>query len=428
MTLYQVYQNGKDKHGREMEHLAELQSKMRQLNETIMTQSEKKNQLENKLHRMSNSLAEAKAKDHSLKDDVKEIRKQLAQLQDSRANHDAQMDDLQTTLRRHQDELTGNIDLNSQEEIAEMEQLLHTVKRLKIDLRVAFKDKSVAEKERNSKKNKLEGELLPTLEEMRSKIGTPGASNCKRAQLDTISEQQEELKQVRDANEKAIEENDAIIKKCREKIDQSQVHLDQANHKLWAMDIEIQNFQANMPRLENGTDEEISLLAKLNECNHLLASHSVPETEIDRYRNKTSKECRRALAKINKKLTKHNKVNMKAHNMHEILLDKRRVFASRIKEYAKGIKNSETLVERLETLKDSKVDFTFRQVSKYFSEIFQILVPSGKGSITFDRSASSQEDDGSNTPPSRITIHVAFDAGKEMSDLNQVSRLMNIYV
>ena len=50
----------------------------------------------------------------------------------------------------------------------------------------------------------------------------------------------------------------------------------------------------------------------------------------------------------------------------------------------KALEKSDVLIEQMDGSKVNKVNFTFRQVAKYFEEIFKILVPTGRGRISFD--------------------------------------------
>ena len=81
---------------------------------------------------------------------------------------------------------------------------------------------------------------------------------------------------------------------------------------------------------------------------------------------------------------------MKAIDMHVKLVDDRKKFVKRLKDCKEGENVSSNLCQMLEEKKHEKIDFTFNQVAKYFAEIFQILVPNGRGKLVFDQKPESQ--------------------------------------
>ena len=83
-------------------------------------------------------------------------------------------------------------------------------------------------------------------------------------------------------------------------------------------------------------------------------------------------------------------VNMKAIDIHVKLVEDRKKFVKRLQDCKEGEEVSSNLCQMLEEKKHEKIDFTFNQVAKYFAEIFQILVPNGRGKLVFDRKPESQ--------------------------------------
>ena len=81
---------------------------------------------------------------------------------------------------------------------------------------------------------------------------------------------------------------------------------------------------------------------------------------------------------------------MRAIDMHVKLVDDRKKFVKRLQDCKEGEKVSSNLCQMLEEKKHEKIDFTFNQVAKYFAEIFQILVPNGRGKLVFDQRPESQ--------------------------------------
>merc|ERR1719221_1644422 len=79
-------------------------------------------------------------------------------------------------------------------------------------------------------------------------------------------------------------------------------------------------------------------------------------------------------------------------------------FSGKLKVFKSAVDDAQDLCEELDNLKLSKVDFTFKQVSKYFEDIFQILVPNGKGKLVFDRKDPEQSPGNEDGRPASIFI------------------------
>merc|ERR1712038_1823588 len=66
---------------------------------------------------------------------------------------------------------------------------------------------------------------------------------------------------------------------------------------------------------------------------------------------------------------------------------------SRKEELDKGHKKINDLMDVLEQRKFEAILFTFKQVSKYFQEVFEKLCPLGRGTLSIKRDDSNDDDD-----------------------------------
>ena len=127
------------------------------------------------------------------------------------------------------------------------------------------------------------------------------------------------------------------------------------------------------------------------------------------------------LTELEKRLEEIGPVNLNAQSLFNTVTDKKEALRSRCKEYEKSLKKNGAVLEQLMATKDEKVEFTFTQVAKYFSEVFTILVPNGHARLIFDRFAQSQVDETNNNRPSAIRIEVSFNGNDEVTELNALS-------
>jgi len=91
------------------------------------------------------------------------------------------------------------------------------------------------------------------------------------------------------------------------------------------------------------------------------------------------------LEKVNKALKKYSHVNKKAFQQYEDFTRRREQLTSRRGELNTSRDAIENLVEVLDQRKDEAIARTFKQVSKYFQEVFVQLVPAGTGRLIIQR-------------------------------------------
>ena len=89
---------------------------------------------------------------------------------------------------------------------------------------------------------------------------------------------------------------------------------------------------------------------------------------------------------------------MKSQEMYDDCVKQKQEIKNRVNEVQTALEKCNAVYQYLEDRRFNKVDFTFRQVAKYFEEIFPKLVPHGKGRLSFERLPSQGSE--SDTPRS----------------------------
>lgn len=92
------------------------------------------------------------------------------------------------------------------------------------------------------------------------------------------------------------------------------------------------------------------------------------------------------LHKVNDKLKEFSHVNKRAFEQFETFSKQKDDLNKRKKELIASGKSIDQLVESLDQRKDEAIERTFKQVSKYFAEIFERLVPAGRGKLRMQKS------------------------------------------
>jgi len=104
------------------------------------------------------------------------------------------------------------------------------------------------------------------------------------------------------------------------------------------------------------------------------------------------------LHKVHDALKKFSHVNKKAYEQYTNFTKQRDTLMKRREELDSSQSSIEELIQVLDQRKDEAIERTFRQVSKNFAEIFEKLVPSGRGRLIIQRkvdkaSGATQPDD-----------------------------------
>jgi len=93
----------------------------------------------------------------------------------------------------------------------------------------------------------------------------------------------------------------------------------------------------------------------------------------------------RKLHSVNEGLKKFAHVNKKAFEQYNNFTKQRDQLIQRREDLEKSAQSIEELVEVLDQRKDEAIERTFKQVASNFEEIFEKLVPAGRGRLIIQR-------------------------------------------
>lgn len=95
---------------------------------------------------------------------------------------------------------------------------------------------------------------------------------------------------------------------------------------------------------------------------------------------------------VNEGLKKFAHVNKKAFEQYNNFTKQRDQLLKRREELDKSAKSIEDLVQVLDQRKDEAIERTFKQVAKNFEEVFERLVPAGRGRLIIQRRIDQDEE------------------------------------
>lgn len=128
------------------------------------------------------------------------------------------------------------------------------------------------------------------------------------------------------------------------------------------------------------------LLEQRDRCNrNILDLGVLPEEAFEKYMNTAPDKLLKKLHKVNEALKKFSHVNKKAVEQYNNFTKQRDQLIERQAELEKSAESIHELIEVLDQRKDEAIERTFKQVSKYFEEVFEKLVPAGRGRLIMQR-------------------------------------------
>merc|ERR1712045_1003538 len=227
----------------------------------------------------------------------------------------------------------------------------------------------------------------------------------------------EERLEVTKANMKGLEKNLTDIVKKRKK---SQAELEA--RRLREREVQ-EKIEEDAKELEKMASKQTVLQQKIQECTKKIRElGSLPSDAFDKYKNMSQKQLFKQLEKANQELKKYSHVNKKALDQYVSFSEQKEKLIKRKEELDKGHKKIMDLMEVLEQRKFEAILFPFKQVSKYFQEVFEKLVPGGRGTLSI-KSDDKDDDQASRLENATgVSCAVSF-TGKnsEMREMLQLS-------
>ncbi|KAI9202171.1 structural maintenance of chromosome protein [Polychytrium aggregatum] len=135
------------------------------------------------------------------------------------------------------------------------------------------------------------------------------------------------------------------------------------------------------------------LMKRKDECDKNLREVGVLPEGRQKYEDMDTKKLVKALHKVKEELKKYSHVNKKAFEQYSNFTKQRDVLENRKHELDESSQSINNLIDVLDRRKDEAISRTFKQVAKYFGEVWEKLVPQGRGRLIMLRRADLSEED-----------------------------------
>lgn len=327
-------------------------------------------------------------------------------------------------------ELLSQLDVDDQ---GEVEQLTEDIQSLQRELRTCLQQRTALETKKVNLENGLTNNLLKTKAELQRELAEISHSD-KMQQLEVTNTELSHL--------------DATIKQNQQRYGEVQSSLDAHSKTIKVQDKALDKWRTVEREQQESISEESKQLEKLASKRSLLLNKkedsmrkirelgSLPSDAFEKFMNLTLSQLWKKLHKCNTELKKYSHVNKKALEQFVNFSERKEKLTSRKEQLDKDYHSIEELMDVLEQRKHEAIQLTFKQVTAFFSEVFQELVPDGKAVLKMkhlEASAAHLSADSdslsasaSSIPPSEmytgVSIEVSFSGrSSETKELQQLS-------
>ncbi|OKL62990.1 Chromosome segregation protein sudA [Talaromyces atroroseus] len=271
--------------------------------------------------------------------------------------------------------------LTSDEE-AQLESLSTTAQ----SLRRQYAELSGQRSEIEARKSVLEVELRENLYPRLDQLSSPDIDMGEDNTQGTLKEAQRHMKKLHTALDKITQrlaDVDKSISEGNGQVSQLEGRKTEVRNNLEALAKSIEKHQR---RMEKSMQKKAALTKQAAECSGNIRDLGVlPDDAFTKYSKTDSNTVVKKLHKVNESLKKYSHVNKKAFEQYNNFTKQRETLTTRREELDASQTSIDELIMVLDQRKDEAIERTFKQVSREFHNVFEKLVPAGRGRLIIQR-------------------------------------------
>ncbi|KAF8989039.1 P-loop containing nucleoside triphosphate hydrolase protein [Cyathus striatus] len=259
---------------------------------------------------------------------------------------------------------------------------------------VKEKTRSGLEGRKNSVEIELNERLRRRRQELQSKLESLGEPDTgDGSSPDNLESRSRELKSLQTS-----------IQNLTKSVQRIEKDAEDHNNKLQELRASLERVQSsqaedsrNISRQQKTTERYLAkrqmLITRKDECNRSIRDLGVlPEEAFEKYINEKMERLVKKLHSVNEGLKKFAHVNKKAFEQYSNFTKQRDQLLKRREDLDKSAESIEELVQVLDQRKDEAIERTFKQVASNFEEVFEKLVPAGRGRLIIQRRIDQDEE------------------------------------
>ncbi|XP_013173489.1 PREDICTED: structural maintenance of chromosomes protein 3 [Papilio xuthus] len=416
-----------------MEQIGTLERELSALRQELSSTETSINSIVSEMQRTETKQGKAKDIFDKVKADIRLMKEELASIERFRGPKERSLAQCRSSLEAMQATKEG-LESELHQELMEqlstadqgkVDELNDAIRRLTQENKEAFSQRMNLEANKNKLENLLTNNLIRRKDELVQALQEISVEDRKRRLANSKSDLAAAEKRIRQIN-KEMEEVERKVQAAVKNEKALKLELDKWRNK----EKEAQDkMEEDAKGLEKMASKEVLLQEKIQESLDKIAAlgtlSNAPELHA-KYQKMSLKQLFKELEKANQHLKKYNHVNKKALDQFISFSEQKEKLYKRKEELDIGGEKIRELIETLEHRKLEAIQFTFKQVSKNFTEVFKKLVPHGRGSLIMRVAADDVSDalaERANADQfTGVGIKVSFTGGEgDMREMNQLS-------
>lgn len=269
---------------------------------------------------------------------------------------------------------------------SEEEEQLETLNATVQDLRKRYQELTGGRSELEARKSVLEVELRENLHPRLDQLLSQGLDMADDDNGGNLKETQREMNRLGKNLEKLgdrLRQVDESIEKSNSRVSELQQRNAETRRELEDLAKSIEKHQR---RMEKSMQKKAALTKQAAECAANIRDLGVlPDEAFTKYKNTDSNTVVKKLHKANEALKKYSHVNKKAFEQYNSFTKQRETLTTRREELDASQASIDELIQVLDQRKDEAIERTFKQVSREFHNVFEKLVPAGRGRLIIQR-------------------------------------------
>ncbi|ODM20685.1 Chromosome segregation protein sudA [Aspergillus cristatus] len=269
---------------------------------------------------------------------------------------------------------------------SEEEEQLETLNATVQDLRKRYQELTGGRSELEARKSVLEVELRENLHPRLDQLLSQGLDMADDDNGGNLKETQREMNRLGKNLEKIgdrLRQVDESIEKSNSRVSELQQRNAETRRELEDLAKSIEKHQR---RMEKSMQKKAALTKQAAECAANIRDLGVlPDEAFTKYKNTDSNTVVKKLHKANEALKKYSHVNKKAFEQYNSFTKQRETLTTRREELDASQASIDELIQVLDQRKDEAIERTFKQVSREFHNVFEKLVPAGRGRLIIQR-------------------------------------------
>ncbi|KAF7338458.1 Structural maintenance of chromosomes protein [Mycena venus] len=330
----------------------------------------------------------------TLTKEKEKLKERTAKLERDQEELEAELGSLDAKLTGYNNELGSALTKGlTDEEEEEVITLTEEVEKRRKDMVELGKSKNKLEGKKNAIEIELNERLRRRRDELKLKIDELRDPGDDASSADDLESRTRELRTLNNS----IQTLTTKTQDMENEIEELQAEMQKLRSSLEKVQIQQTEDSRNISRQQKTTERYLAkrqmLTARKDECNRNIRDLGVlPEEAFEKYTSEKLDRLVKKLHAVNEGLKKFAHVNKKAFEQYSNFTKQRDQLLKRREDLDKSAESIEELVEVLDQRKDEAIERTFKQVASNFEEVFEKLVPAGRGRLIIQRRIDQDEE------------------------------------